>query len=405
MYRSLFLGSVICLVLNVAGCSWFGGDDEDEDDRTEPYPLNNFKEEIELAKLWEVNIGKGVGDRAERLSPVIIDSRIFAASVDGRVIALNVATGKRIWETRIDRLYSEDDKSLLFSAKNLDNLISGGVGGGGDLVVVGTRNGEIIALNQSDGSLAWRSPTSSEVLAPPQLNDDIVVTQSIDGKISAYDVLDGTKKWTFSTSVPVLTLRGTTTPILTDTFVLSGFANGRVAMLDVEQGLARWEQRVTVPQGQSELDRLVDVDGDLILSGSQLYAASYQGNLVAIDLNDGRIVWQRELSSFAGLGEGFGNIYVAHANSHISAVGSTNNRDVWDLDALTNREITTPVTIGSHIAVGDYDGYIHLIAQSDGRFTGRRKVDSKRISSRPVTQDGRLFILGNSGRLTALEIR
>jgi outer membrane protein assembly factor BamB len=403
MNRRLLLGSAALMILSVTGCSWFGGGGDD--DATEPYPLSSFKPEVDLKKLWDVKVGKGVKDRFDSLSPVIIDGRIFAASADGKVLALNVATGRKIWETRIDRLLSDDVRSMLSSGNNEDRLILGGVGGGTDLVLVTTTTGEIIALNQSDGSFAWRSPTSSEVLVPPQVNDELVVTQSIDGKIVAYDVLDGTPRWTFSTSVPILTLRGTSTPLLADDFVLVGFANGRVALLDTEQGLPRWEQRVALPQGKSELERLVDVDGEMILTGNNLFAASYQGNLVSIAMSDGRINWQREASSSAGLSEGFGNIYIANADSSISAVDSNSYRDVWSVDALTNRDITTPVTLGNHVAVGDYDGYIHLLAQLDGRFTGRRKVDSEGIRATPVVQDGRLFILGNSGRLTALEIR
>ncbi len=403
MYRSLLIGSAALVLLSVSGCTILRG--KPKDDSLDPYPLARFEEEIKLDKLWEVKIGKGVKKRFERLSPVVIDGRIFAASTDGKVIALNVATGKRIWETRIDRLYGENDDTFLSLDKDADSLISGGVGGGRDVVAVTTTVGEIIALNQSDGGLAWRSSTSSEVLVPAQMNDDIVVTQSIDGKVTAYDILDGTRRWTYSTSVPVLTLRGTSTPLLTDNFVLCGFANGRVVLLDAERGLPSWEQKIGTPKGKSELERLVDVDGALIVSGNRLFASSYQGNLVAINITNGQIDWQREASSFAGLAEGFGNIYIANADSSISDVDSVSNRDVWNLDALTNRNITTPLTLGNHVAVGDSDGYIHLIAQLDGRFTGRRKVDSKGIRSMPVSQDGRLFIQGNSGSLTALELR
>ena len=402
MYRGLLLGSAVLLLLNAGGCTLLRGTPKDES--IEPFPLIKFEEEIELSRLWEVKIGKGVKKTYERFSPVIIDSRVFAASTDGKVVALNVATGKKIWETRIDKLYGEDEM-LLISSDEVDSIVSGGVGGGTDIVVVSTTVGEVIALHQSDGSLAWRSPTSSEVLVPAQTNDDIVVTQSIDGKVAAYDVLDGTRKWQFSTSVPILTLRGTSTPLLTDSFVLCGFANGKVVFLDTERGLPRWEQRVGVPKGKSELERLVDVDGALIQSGNSLFATSYQGSLVAIDITSGQISWQREASSFVGLAEGFGNIYIAHADSSISAIDSVNNRDVWNLDVLTNRKITTPLALGNHVAVGDAEGYIHLIAQLDGRLTGRKKVDSKGIRAKPVAQDGRLYIQGNSGRLTAWEVR
>ena len=318
-------------------------------------------------------------------------------------MALKTDSGRAIWEVQVKNFYTKAELANAFT-KDLDT-ITGGVGVGGDLVVVGTASGELIAMNKSDGSLAWKVSSSSEVLAVPQIQDDTVVVQSIDGKIVAYDAIDGSRKWLYTTSIPALTLRGTSTPIIQSNVVVAAFANGRVAFLDIERGLAGYDQRIAVAQGSSDLERLIDIDGAMQVIENRLYVVGYQGRLVAIELNSGGLVWSEEVSSVVGLGSGFSNVYVGRADSQVSAFNADNGRSVWNVDALLHRDVTTPVTVGSYVAVTDFEGYVHLLAQSDGRFVGRKKIDGSGIKAGLVADNGRLYAMGDGGNLSVLEIR
>ena len=385
----------------MSGCSWFGGDDEPEE--IKPNPLPRINEEVRLEVLWNRKIGGGSGDRAIRLRPAILGGRVFAASADGNIKALTTDKGRIIWEAEVKDFYTKEELSFGFS-KGLD-VITGGVGAGGDLVVVGTGSGEILALNQSDGSLAWKSRVASEVLSQPQIDDDLVVVQSIDGKVAAYDAIDGSRKWVYTTNIPSLTLRGTATPIISGDVILVGFSSGRVALLERETGFPGLDYRVGVAQGDSDLERLVDIDGVMAMENGRLYAASFQGRIIGIDIATGRILWAEEASSVSGVGTGFGNVYLASSDSQISAYNADNGREVWRVDALLHRDITAPVAMGSYLAFTDFEGYLHLMAQSDGRFVGRRKIDGSGVRSGVVAEDGRLYAMSNKGSLFVLDIR
>lgn len=392
---------LLFLLTGVTGCSWFGDDEEEEP--KDPTDLVGFKQEVSLDKLWSTSIGDGAENRRTTLVPAIQGSRIFIASVDGNIAALNLTTGKKIWKRRLKNLYGEE-AHLLDTGDKLD-IILGGVGLSSELVIVSTSTGELVAVNQSDGSLAWRAKTTSEVTAPIIVGRDVIVAQSTDGKVAAYDAIDGDRKWIYSTSVPSLTLRGTASPLLFDKFVIAGFANGRVAMIGLEDGMVRFEKKTGVPKGDSDLDRLIDVDGTMIINGSTLYAVSYQGGLVAINLTNGRVLWKQDASSTAGLGFGFGAIYISHSDGRLESIDVDAGRSIWVLDALMYRELSSPVSVSSYVAVGDLDGYLHLVAQSDGRFVARRKVDGEPIRA-PVVADGnRIYLMGNSGKLSAYEVR
>ncbi len=86
--------------------------------------------------------------------------------------------------------------------------------------------------------------------------------------------------------------------------VVAGFANGKVTAFRASTGEPVWDQRVMLPQGRSELDRMVDIDGTPVITASAVYAASFQGRLSAIRPSDGTVLWEKDASSYVGLSQG-----------------------------------------------------------------------------------------------------
>lgn len=396
----LNIASIIMLLLLAAGCGSRGG----KPDEIKPASLERFSAEVDIRQLWSRNLGKGAYDNTIRLRPAIVGSSIYAATAGGEVAALQAGSGRVLWSLEVTDFYTEEEMANAFT-DDMD-LITGGVGAGSDLVVVATVAGDIIAMNQSDGSLAWRVPASSEVLAPPVIDGDLVIVQTIDGKIAAYKAVDGERQWIYSASAPLLTLRGTSTPVIYGDFVIGGFGNGRIVILERETGLVRLDQRVAVSEGESDLEKLVDIDGHIEMTDEgKLFVASFQGRLIGVDARSGRMMWSVKSSSVAGVGTGFGNVYLAHADDRISAYNADSGREIWEADELLHRDISAPVSISSFVAVTDYEGYIHLLAQSDGRMVGRRKVDGDGLPAGLVVNGGRIYALGTGGRLSVLEVR
>ena len=364
--------------------NWFGGDEE----VNPPVELETIQAEVSLQTEWSVSIGNGQGSNYTEITPVIDGDLFFAASEDGDIAAIGASSGEIHWLTR------------------LRTVITGGVGAGSGLVMVGTQQAEIVVLDQITGDELWRTSVSSEVLSPPQTNGDVVVAQTVDGKLLALNIEDGNQRWIYETNLPALTLRGTSRPVITSTgAVIAGFSNGTLVAVSAADGIWRWEERVAVPEGQYDIDRVIDVDGDLLLDGNRILASSYQGNLMAFDVASGRIVWGMEASSYHGLDRGFGNIYYCSDRSHIVAVRDNSNDIVWENENLAYRAITAPTAINNYVAVGDFEGYLHLLSQIDGRIVGRTRIDNDGVRSNLLVKDGWLYAYGNSGRLTALSLR
>ena len=159
-----------------------------------------------------------------------------------------------------------------------------------------------------------------------------------------------------------------------------------------------------LPEGRSELERMVDVDSSPLVDGPFVYVVAYQGNIRGLRREDGNPLWELEMSSFLDLDEGYGNTYVVDEDDTIVAIDRQTAEEAWRQDALARRKLSSPVVFSNYIAVTDDDGYLHIIAQSDGRLMGRRKLDGKGVRSRMVYADGILYAMGNSGSLQALEV-
>lgn len=383
--------SILCLMLSVVtGCGfsdWVRNPFGDDEDPRAPAELLDVVSETVINRNWRINVGNGQGDNYKKLTPVVDGGFVFAASDDGEIIAVNTINGDLMWQTEVE------------------NSITGGVGAGDGIVMIGTEAAELIVFNQSNGEEVWRASVSSEILSQPKTNGDIVVAQTVDGKLIALNREDGMQRWTYETTLPALTLRGTSSPILTsEGTVVAGFSNGILVSVAAEDGVYVWEERVAVPDGQYDIERVIDVDGELLVDGSRILAASYQGNLMAFDIASGQIVWGMEASSYHGMDQGFGNIYYSDDKSHLIALRNNSSDVVWQNEELQYRDLTAPKTISNYVAIADYEGYLHLVSQIDGRIVGRTRIDNDGIRSNLIDDDGKLIVYGNSGSLVSLTI-
>lgn len=375
------------LMLLISGCStfqeWFGSEGEDA---TAPVQLERIDSKVSLKKRWSSKIGDGQGDGFYKITPTLIDGVIYVASSDGEVAAINAANGARLWRVELER------------------PLSGGVGYHNRNLYLGGADGSVLQLSAEDGAVEWEAAVSGEVLAAPVVSDDWVIVQTYDGKLLGFRSGAEEPSWTFTSDVPVLTLRGTSAPILVGGNAIAGFGDGKVVAVDVDSGNVSWEARIGVPQGSSEIDRIVDVDGAMTQQGIELFVASYQGRLAALDSRTGRKLWQQNVSSVTGTNVGFGNVYVADVDGTLSAFLRTGQGVRWQNIELGYRELSRPTPVSSYVATVDFEGYLHLLSQVDGQIVGRSKIGGDAARADMIADSGRLIIYADNGQLLAYEL-
>ena len=373
---------LVLLAACTASCAQVKQHFVEESTAEPPTELQPVKAEIEPIEIWTRNVGDGVSEEFLKLRPAYAGQRLFAAEREGEVSAYNLQDGNQLWSVRTE----------------LD--ISGGPGVAEGHVLVGTSDGEVVAFEATRGAVKWRARLSSEVLAAPTGAQGIVVARTNDGKLFGLSLSDGKRLWVYDRSVPVLTLRGTSSPVVTGDLVIAGFDSGRLVALRLANGLPVWERRIAMARGRSELERLVDIDADPIVRDGVVYAVSFQGRVMALDLTTGDTIWQRDMSSHSGMGIGPNNVYVTDERSHVWALDRSNSGSLWRQQNLQGRNLTAPGVLSSVVVMADFEGYVHWLSVDDGRIMARTRVGAGVIAP-PVVVDDQVYILDQDGEITA----
>jgi outer membrane protein assembly factor BamB len=397
MKRVLWLVPLAALALG--GCNWFRNLGK-KDNVEPPRELIEFAPTATVQTLWSTSVGGGAGRTGAHVAPVVVDGRVYAAGIDGTLAAFDAASGAKLWSRhdgeRSGGWFRRGDNSIRWA---------GGPAASGDLVVVGGLDGQVRGYATDDGSERWQTSVSSEVIARPAIADGVVVVRSNDGRISALNIADGSLRWVFEQPVPPLSLRGNSAPQVLEGMVFAGADNGKLTALALADGSMAWFQTLASGEGRTEVERLADLDGDIVANGSEVFAAGYRGQLVAMDASSGRPEWQRELSSYAGVAVDAERVVCVDADGNVWAFDRASGANLWKQDHLLHRWLSPPAIQGSHVVVGDLEGFVHWLDLADGGLAARERVGKEPIVSAPVVAGDTVYVEDVEGRIAAYAVR
>jgi outer membrane protein assembly factor BamB len=380
--KQWFIPALAALLL-LNGCSWIKSWGDDDDDPDAPAELVEFEPTLNVGKVWSAGIGKGLDKAGRQLWPAHASGTIYAADYKGLLIAVDAESGARRWEIKT---------KLPFT---------GGPGISDNLLMMGTENGEVFAFDATTGTQLWSATVTSEVLAAPTAADGIVVVRCIDGRVFGLDADTGQRLWIYDHNVPLLTLRGNAPVLLRAGVVFVGYDGGQVVALRLEDGTLMWEQTLVTTEGRTELERLSDIDGQLVFIASDLLVSSYKNRLASLAADSGRLLWFKDISSSTGVSVDRVNLTLSDKEGNVWLLDRRNGAESWKLDQLFQRGLTRPVFYGSFVVVGDFEGYLHWINIDNGQFAAREKIGGKGFSGPPLVVGNTLYVMTKKGELIA----
>jgi outer membrane protein assembly factor BamB len=374
-----------------------------EDDNSEPpAPLVMFTQGLNVIELWSENTGSGTHKRYLRLTPSIANQRLYVVDTNGRIECLDAVNGGTVWTREMRHIATSRFK---FWSKDESETVTAGPGYGENTIMIGTSEGRVIAYSADQGRELWSATVSSEILSAPQRQNNIVIVRTLDGKIFALDGASGKSLWNHDRTVPNLTLRGTSDPVIYGGVVIAGSDGGHLAALDLTTGRLLWETVITESRGSTDLERMVDIDSTPVILNGIIYVATYRGDLVALQLETGREMWRRNISTYAGFSADDTNIYVTDEESHLWALERYTGNSVWKQEKLHARAATAASVIGEYVVVGDFEGYLHWLNKNTGEFVARTRVNNDRIIVKPLVLGKFLYAYSSNGTLSAYTYR
>ena len=320
-----------------------------------PTEIKPYEKKASLELIWENKVGD---NDAHNLNLIFSEEFVIAATSDGSLRKMQMETGETVWE------------------KEVSEEIMIGVGGDFENILFITEDSYLWCLD-SEGNAIWKIFIDGEVLTSPVISNKKAYVRLTNYEILQIDLKQGDIDWRYIHSSPALAFDSTSALTFSDGVIYGGFGAGKIVAVHQKSGAFIWEANISQVKGSTDIDRLNDVLSKPIINDSEVYAVSTSGDLTAIDRTNASITWTRKISSFNNITfDGF-DIYLAHKSDSIYSLDSKRNgKTNWRNADLQYRRITDPIIIGDHIAVGDFDGYVHLLNSETGIVEERAQITS-----------------------------
>jgi outer membrane protein assembly factor BamB len=401
--RHLLLLPLLVATVALSGCGLWNKIFRHGENVQPPKPLTEFTPSVQVEKLWSTRIGDGSGRSGVRLQPTFADGKLYLISTDGKIEALDAATGKEVWKqsTRVGNgIWPFKHKK-----PGPDARYAGGPTVLGNLLVVGTLDGHVYGVDATTGKQLWSATVDSEVVSPPAIDADTVFVRTNSGYVYAFDANSGERKWLYDqANVPLLSLRGNGPLLAAHGVVMFGSDDGNVVSLRDDTGAIQWKIPITKGLGRTDIQKLNDADDSLQLDGNILYATAYHGELTAIDAAQGQVAWNRPFSSYVGVGVADTQVVGVDDDSLVWAFSKEGGGDLWKQDALQYHWLTAPAIQGQYAVVGGVEGYVHWLALSDGKLAARMRLSKDAIRARPVVNGDTVYVEDVEGHVAAYRI-
>ena len=378
------LAAVAAVAAIVSGCSsWnplvaVGIMSEPANKPTELAPI---KASLSPRLAWTHSVGKAAG---YNFRPAIFERRVYAVAADGTLNIVDEDTGRSMLKVETKK------------------QVSGGLEIGDDRIIMGTLKGDVLALD-GNGKVQWTSTVQGEVIAPAAVSRKTVVVRTSDGRIFGLNVDDGKRKWVFQRASPSLLLRSEAGVIAVGQDVVAGYPNGKLIALDIDDGKLTWEATVSLPRGATELERIADVAGLPVIDAGTVCAGAFQAKVACFEIASRNMLWSRDLSTARAIVRDDRNLYVVDDTSQVHALAKDGGASVWKQDKLRYRRLTSPLVFDRTIWVGDFEGYVHILAPDTGEIIGRIRVDSSPINAM-IPANGGVIVQTANGTLALIRL-
>lgn len=368
------------LTLALAGCANKG-----KVEKVKPNPLPKLEQAKTLAPVFSNSVASTEEADPLRLRMDADNGVVFSVNPNGEVQAYK---GKeRLWQKKISK-----------------QGLTAGVEAADGIVVVGNAKGQLFALDQATGEQKWTAQLTGALLSPSLIQAGRVISVTNDGTVYANDVASGQQTWTYNLPNVQFSLRGMAAPVSLDArHVLIASSNAYIYVIDALSGIPKMQRRVAVSDGRSDVQRLIDIDGEPTVAGQFLITTSYQGQVTALDLASQQVIWSNDASSIQRPEVAGNGVFVTQTDGKIVAYEITTGQTLWENDQLLNRNLSNPVMLGQDLVVGDLDGVLHLINPATGELVGRSKTSGEVRSLRVI--DNQLYVSTRKGALSIWQNR
>ena len=364
--------------------------------------IGHLEAKTKLKKLWSKSFGKGSSKRDYLIaSPIAAYGAVFAVDAEGIVTARRQDNGKQIWKKRL-KSRNKEERGIALKGAGLAEF--------NKKIYATTGFGSVFCLNMTDGKEIWRQDLDMPIRIAPSINAGRILVQSFDNTLTALDADNGSILWKNQTESEATTLVGGATPAYSpeNDVVIAAFSNGELQAYKASTGTPLWTDLLVSHKRTNSLAQISAIKANPVIDGGKVFAIGYNSVLTAIDLRTGSRIWERETGGTNQPWVAGNYLYVLTNDFDLLALDKNDGKIIWntaipkgdDSDAKNGVFGSGPVLVSDRLLVATSNGYIFSVSPYTGEILGYVSADEG-IELAPIVVDGMAIFTTNDAELIA----
>jgi outer membrane protein assembly factor BamB len=351
-----------------------------------------------IRRAWKSDIGTASGKRRKLLGqPIVAEGKVFTVDADSRVSAFAEKDGDRLWRTDV-------------TPEDFDNVYtSGGLAYEDGRVFVSTGFAQVVAVDAKTGAVVWRQTVSGPMRGAPTVRGGRVFVVTVDNQTHALAAEDGAVLWTHSGISETASLLAGTSPAVDGNTVVVPYSSGELFALRVDNGSIVWQDSLSTVRRTENVAALTDIRGRPAIDRGRVYAIGNADLLVCIDMRTGRRLWEKEIGGVQSPWVAGDYLYVLTNANEVVALEARSGRIIWVTQMQTwddpkDKEgrimWVGPVLASDRLILGNSQGKLVALSPYTGDMMGIDDAPDG-VSIPPVIANGTLFFLTDDADLVA----
>lgn len=349
-------------------------------------------------KVWDVDIGSGSSSERRLLaSPIVADGVIYTKDAKSQVRAIKAENGAKIWSVNVE---DEDEE---------EGDLGGGIAYSDGRIFVTTGFAKVIALDAATGQEIWRERIVAPMRAGPTLADGRVFAVTIDNRLIALNAEDGRVLWMHTGIAEVAGILGGASPAVADGVVVVPHSSGELFGVRFDSGRPIWSDTLAAIRRIDSVSQLSDIRGHPVVDDGLVFAMSHSGRMVAIDLQNGGRIWDKQIGGIQAPWVAGEYIYAVSPEGLVVCLMREQGRIRWvrqlqrykDEDDQEGAIVWAgPVLASDRLIIAGSHGEALSISPYTGEVTGRIELPDD-VMIAPIVADDTLIFLTDDAQLVA----
>ena len=341
--------------------------------------------------VWSADIGTGSSKFGKlTASPIVSGGKVFTLDAAGQVSAYATSGGGAVWRASV----------VPDGEKNAQKGFGGGLAADSGRIYAATGFGTVVALDPASGKKIWEKSFGVPFRSSPTAAADRVYAVTTDGTLYSLSGADGAENWTFRGLPEKASIISNASPAIEGDTVVVPFTSGDLVALKVSTGQAIWNESLARTRTASSLTAMSDAARPAI-DGGTVYAVGHAGRMIATTGKTGERLWSLSVPSIQQPWVAGETVFVVDTGGQLMAIMRRDGKILWTIKLPGAGTWSGPVLAGGQLWVTSSQGVLAHVDAATGRVTGSQDLGAP-VYIAPVVAGGRMFVLTDKARLIAL---